>query len=108
MAGHHPTKEGAGRATHLAWNHYELGQLLDDSPAVALVLSGHDHPGGYALGPRGTHFVTIEAMLEAAPLESGGNAYAVAEVRADRIDIVGAGSVTARRLAIKPWPGRPS
>ena len=38
-------------------------QVLLDSPCVRLVLSGHDHVGGYAQHGR-IHFVTVEAMLE--------------------------------------------
>lgn len=34
-----------------------------ESPWVRLVLSGHDHMGGYAQHGH-VHFVTVEAMLE--------------------------------------------
>ena len=54
---------GAARDTHLAWNWAQLQQLLLDSACVRLVLSGHDHMGGYAQH-RHIHFVTVEAMLE--------------------------------------------
>ena len=54
---------GAARATHMAWNWVQLQQVLLDSPAVRLVLSGHDHIGGYAQHGH-IHFVTVEAMLE--------------------------------------------
>ena len=54
---------GAARKTHMAWNWVELQQLLVASPCVRLVLSGHDHMGGYAQHGH-VHFVTVEAMLE--------------------------------------------
>ena len=54
---------GAARKTHMAWNWVELQQLLLASPCVRLVLSGHDHMGGYAQHGH-VHFVTVEAMLE--------------------------------------------
>ncbi len=54
---------GAARKTHMAWNWVELQQLLLVSPCVRLVLSGHDHMGGYAQHGH-VHFVTVEAMLE--------------------------------------------
>lgn len=47
----------------MAWNWVELQQVLVDSPCMRLVLSGHDHMGGYAQHGR-VHFVTVEAMLE--------------------------------------------
>lgn len=55
----------------MAWNWAQLQQLLLNSPSVRLVLSGHDHTGGYA--QRGhIHFVTVEAMLEGEHLHMGG------------------------------------
>ena len=40
-----------------------LQQVLLESPWVRLVLSGHDHIGGYSQQGH-VHFVTVEAMLE--------------------------------------------
>ena len=54
---------GAARDTHLAWNWVLLQEVLLGSPWVRLVLSGHDHMGGYAQHGH-VHFVTVEAMLE--------------------------------------------
>ena len=54
---------GAARDTHLAWNWLELQQTLLESPCMRLVLSGHDHIGGYVQHGH-IHFVTLEAMLE--------------------------------------------
>ncbi len=58
---------GAARETHMAWNWVELQQVLLGSPCVRLVLSGHDHIGGYAQHDH-VHFVTVEAMLEGKPM----------------------------------------
>ena len=95
-AAHHQVGQGAVRPTHAAWNWRDVQAALLASPAFRLLLAGHDHLGGYAcIG--GRHFVTLEALLEAPP---GGNAYGVVEVRPREIAIVGAGSVTSRRLAV--------
>lgn len=37
--------------------------MLVASPAVALVLAGHDHEGGYAIHD-GIHWLTLPALLE--------------------------------------------
>ena len=70
----HSCAAGAARDTHLAWNWLELQQILLESPCMRLVLSGHDHIGGYAQHGH-IHFVTLEAMLEGmASLHLGRNA----------------------------------
>lgn len=63
VAAHHPISPQAARRTHLAWNWRELSAVLVASPAVALVLAGHDHVGGYACHD-GIHWLTLPAMLE--------------------------------------------
>jgi hypothetical protein len=47
----------------MAWNWRELEELVTRSTTVRLVLSGHDHMGGYAVVDK-VHFVTLEAVLE--------------------------------------------
>ncbi|KAL3149220.1 hypothetical protein ABBQ32_002045 [Trebouxia sp. C0010 RCD-2024] len=96
VACHHQIGKGAARDTHLAWNWELLQQVLLESPWVRLVLSGHDHMGGYAQHGH-VHFVTVEAMLEAPP---NTDAYAIIEVTQDCINIQGAGSVTSRKLSL--------
>ena len=54
---------GAARATHMAWNFKDIMDVVLQSSCVTLVLSGHDHIGGYAC-IQGKHFVTLEALLE--------------------------------------------
>ncbi len=71
-------------------------QALLASPAFCAAFAGHDHTGGYACID-GRHFITVEGLLEA---PSGGNAYAVVDVHADRLVIHGRGSVTSRQLPL--------
>ena len=33
-----------------AWNAEDIAPMLEASPAVALCIAGHDHPGGYGQG----------------------------------------------------------
>ncbi|KAK9838820.1 hypothetical protein WJX74_003943 [Apatococcus lobatus] len=64
---HHQLGPGAARATHMAWNHKSILEVILGGACVKLVLSGHDHMGGYAC-IQGKHFVTLEALLEGAAL----------------------------------------
>ena len=104
VASHHCLLRGASRETHRAWNGDEVCELLHATPGlVALCLAGHDHVGGFAC-VNGVPHVTLEAVLEA-PI--GSNAYAVATIHDDRIEICGWGtSVTSRSLPLQPspWP----
>ena len=90
----------AARPGMAAWNCDEVSALLEASPAVALCVAGHDHPGRYGrtLVPSAqlhsgyktfgrVHYVTLEAMLEA---PADGNAFAALEVY-DHEVIVNAG-----------------
>lgn len=65
IACHHPVGQGSCRPTHMAWNSVEIQEAIVSSGVVPLVLSGHDHPGGYAC-VEDTHFVTVHGMLEGA------------------------------------------
>lgn len=71
-------------------------QVLLASPAFRAAFAGHDHTGGYACID-GRHFLTVEGLLEA---PSGGTAYAVVHVHADRLVVQGRGTVTSRHLAV--------
>ena len=114
VASHVPLSRTAARPGMAAWNCDEVSALLEASPAVALCVAGHDHPGRYgrtlvpasdAVGRDGSskkkkknsyktfgrvHYVTLEAMLEA---PEDGNAFAALEVY-DHEVIVNAGGVT--------------
>ena len=100
VASHAPLSRTAARPGMAAWNCDEVSALLEASPAVALCVAGHDHPGRYGrtLVPSAqlhsgyktfgrVHYVTLEAMLEA---PADGNAFAALEVY-DHEVIVNAG-----------------
>ncbi|CAK9194490.1 unnamed protein product [Sphagnum troendelagicum] len=97
VAGHHPLVVGSAPSTHLLWNHEEVAKMLVESPAVALFLNGHYHPGGYAqVGAK--HFVTVEAILEA---PTGSFAHGIIHVYEKEIEIQGFSTVTSRVLSIE-------
>ena len=100
VASHVPLSRTAARPGMAAWNCDEVSALLEASPAVALCVAGHDHPGCYGrtLVPSAqlhsgyktfgrVHYVTLEAMLEA---PADGNAFAALEVYEHEV-IVNAG-----------------
>ncbi|KAK9838821.1 hypothetical protein WJX74_003943 [Apatococcus lobatus] len=93
---HHQLGPGAARATHMAWNHKSILEVILGGACVKLVLSGHDHMGGYAC-IQGKHFVTLEALLEA---PSGANAFATLDLLPKAIIVTGHGSCRSRQLAI--------
>lgn len=97
VAAHHQVGVGAARPTHMALNWEELQAVLLAAPAFRLALAGHDHVGGYAQ-LEGRHFVTAQAMLES---PSGSNSYAVVHVYADRVEVLGSGSMASRVLHVQ-------
>ena len=97
VASHHPLARGACDEVLRSWTGDEVAALLAESPAVAVVLAGHDHVGGYVRW-RGTPFVTLEALLE---VPEGENAYGLLKCWPDRVAIDGCGTrVTSRELTI--------
>eukprot|EP00898_Chlorokybus_atmophyticus_P006961 jgi/Chlat1/7266/Chrsp58S06899 len=96
VCAHHPISTGVAPADHLLWNHKEVSELLEASPATALVLAGHYHVGGYN-HVKHVHYVTVQGLVEA---PTGNNAYAIVEVYADHIDIKGFGTVPSIQLKL--------
>jgi manganese-dependent ADP-ribose/CDP-alcohol diphosphatase len=51
-----------------AWNAEDIAPLLEASPAVALCIAGHDHPGGYGrtlVKDRGGVYLTFGGAVQA-------------------------------------------
>lgn len=89
---HHPLHPAGG---HNAWNDEEVLAIAGghDSPVVAW-FCGHNHAG--AFGSRdGVHHVTLHGMVET----EATNAFAVARLHADRIQLEGHGREPSRTLA---------
>jgi hypothetical protein len=94
---HHPILAAASSPSAVLWNAAEVEGALAQSGGVVAWINGHDHKGGYVF-VRGIHHLTVNGMIES---PTGGNGYAVAEAFADRIMIVGKGSVPNRTLPLK-------
>ena len=67
VAIHHPPAPEQCRAWHCLWDGPRLLDILESSPAFALLICGHDHGGGYHRTPAGKHYVTLEGVLESPP-----------------------------------------
>jgi calcineurin-like phosphoesterase family protein len=80
---------------HNLWDDARLVDLLTSYDNVVLYLNGHNHAGNYGQIGR-THFVNLRGMVETADT----TAYTIAEVRDDRIDLIGRGREASRTLAI--------
>ncbi len=93
---HEPAIEAAAATETLLWNADEVTSILEESGVVAAYFAGHHHSGGYAES-RGIHHVTIQGLVEA---PRDGNAYAVVEVFADRLEVIGVGDVPSRTLRL--------
>jgi len=101
IACHHPVGAGSCRPTHMAWNAADIQKAITSSGVVPLVLSGHDHQGGYAL-IEGTHFVTVRGLVEA---PEGSTAFAIVHVYDDAIQFEGYGVAASHDLAIASRAG---
>jgi 3',5'-cyclic AMP phosphodiesterase CpdA len=84
---HFPILTESSTPAHLLWNHDEVRQVLEASPAVAAWFNGHDHSGGYAIR-NGIHFVTFPGMVESGAATS----YTIVRVFKDRIELAGTGA----------------
>ncbi len=80
---------------HNLWNAAEVLAVLRDFPCVQAYLSGHNHAGGYGRSG-GIHFLTLRGMVDTAA-----TAYAVLEIREERIDVLGYGRETERTLLLR-------
>lgn len=82
------------------WNREDVLTILDEYPNVVAYLAGHEHNGGYVFH-NGVHHVTFQAICDA-PADS--NAYALVDVKLDRISIRGFGTIPSRELPFRAPP----
>lgn len=83
---------------HTLWNAGEIVELLEAHDTVKAYFCGHQHGGGYSQA-NGIHYVTFEAMVDAA---ADRGAWALVVLSQDRILIEGVGAVTSRTLLVDP------
>jgi hypothetical protein len=61
---HVPMAPGGANPLCMLWNYEEVLHILDEHACVRLVLSGHDHAGGY-VERNGVHHLTFPSPLNA-------------------------------------------
>lgn len=79
---HHQVNPSAARISHLAWNFFEILEVLSAySSVVKLLLAGHDHIGGGCREADSNgnvqFFITVPAVLES---PTGSNSYMILEL----------------------------
>ncbi|MEZ4898154.1 MAG: metallophosphoesterase [Saprospiraceae bacterium] len=94
---HHPLFEYThGNTVYHVQNHEAIRRILEDHQQVVAVFQGHTHESRQT-EIQGIHYLTLLAMVDQSGPEN--NAYAIAEVYPDRIELIG-----YRRIADKTLP----
>jgi 3',5'-cyclic AMP phosphodiesterase CpdA len=81
---------------HAAWNRQKVVSVFEKYNCVKSYIGGHNHKGNYALH-KGIHYVTLEAMVNAADKDG---AWATVILSSDEMSIQGFGAVTTRTLQL--------
>ncbi|MEM7014609.1 MAG: metallophosphoesterase [Verrucomicrobiota bacterium] len=90
VCGHHPILPNAGLSI---WNAAAMNELLQKYRCVKLYLNGHDHEGHY-VDSEALHYLTLDGMVET----ENENAFAVADLYNDRLEISGFGRQESFKL----------
>ena len=91
--GHHPILPNE---SHAVWNAPAMNRLLQKYRCVKLYLNGHNHAGHY-LDSEGLHYLTLDGMLET----KESNAFAVARLFPDRLEVSGHGRQESHQLKFR-------
>jgi len=81
---------------HNAWNFPQILEVLSRNRNVVAWLNGHNHAGAFGVF-EGVPCLTLQGMVETEQT----NAYAVAHLHADRVELVGHGRETSRELPFR-------
>ena len=90
VCGHHPI---VPFESHTMWNHQVLVDLFEKY-RVNIYLNGHNHRGNYRL-KNGTHYLNLRGMVE-----TDKNAFGLAILRSDYLEITGHGRQKSFKLAL--------
>lgn len=93
---HFPILAAACRPEHLLWDHAEVLQVLEQSPAVKAYFAGHDHRGGAAV-EHGMPHITFPGLVE----HDVNEACQVVDVFPDALSIRQAGAPSGRRYPLR-------
>jgi hypothetical protein len=99
--GHIPLHPRISSYDNLLWNYEEVLAVLHGAGNVVLTLAGHTHVATHAVDERGVHHHSLHAPLETKP---GLDAFSIARVYADRIELEGHG---LNMTAVVPLPSLP-
>eukprot|EP01064_Diplonema_japonicum_P036658 TRINITY_DN8320_c0_g1_i1.p1 TRINITY_DN8320_c0_g1~~TRINITY_DN8320_c0_g1_i1.p1 ORF type:complete len:356 (+),score=88.01 TRINITY_DN8320_c0_g1_i1:42-1070(+) len=92
---HVPLLPGCAARATLLWNYSEILEILDGGNTIA-VFAGHDHKGGHAVSPTGTHHVTIPSPLNITG--SLDTAHATVELYENSLRLTGSACVPSYEL----------
>ncbi|MGB0155185.1 MAG: metallophosphoesterase [Verrucomicrobiales bacterium] len=81
--GHHPVLP---QESHAVWNASAVNALFQKHTCAKLYINGHNHAGHY-LDSEGLHYLTLDGMVETKDT----NAFAIADLYSDRLEINGFG-----------------
>jgi manganese-dependent ADP-ribose/CDP-alcohol diphosphatase len=93
---HFPVLPESSSPVHVLWDYREALKILEDEPATAAYVAGHDHRGGYAVH-NGIHYITLPGMVESETTES----CRVMDVYPDRLILRNAGQTGGRQLPVR-------
>lgn len=94
VVGHHPIVPITG---HSIWSAAAMKELLQRHSCAKLYLNGHNHAGHYA-DSDGLHYLTLDGMVET----ETENAFGVADLYGDRLEIAGFGRQESHTLEFRP------
>lgn len=80
---------------HNLWNAQQIIELIEHYPNVKAYINGHNHAGNYAI-KNGVHYITLKGMVETEK-----TSYAIVNVYADQIEIIGYGREESRIMTIR-------
>lgn len=85
----------------LLWNYHEVLEVIQQSPTVQAVFSGHAHQNGSVTDEYGIHYIVMAAILESKP--PNGTAYANVRVYKDHIDVIGFGQIPSQTFKCRQF-----
>lgn len=83
LFGHHPILPDE---SHAIWNSSSVDAIFQKHTCAKLYINGHNH-AGYHLDSKGLHYLTLDGMVET----ENTNAFAVADLYSNRLEITGFG-----------------
>ena len=93
VGGHHPVLPGNSLS---AWDAPTLAALLRKFPCAKAYINGHNHAGAHVVR-EGFHYLTLDGMVDTRDR----NAFSVATLYRDRLELTGFGRQESRVLGFR-------